>query len=99
MASRLALAEPQLLSALVSLSGVPPMAAPLTLAPPEARERLPVFAAHGTHDPLLPIEAGRLTRDQLAAAFPKLTYREYPMGHMITPAEVADLRSWLAALA
>jgi phospholipase/carboxylesterase len=98
MAIRATLTGPKNVRALISLSGVPPAAAPLTPAPAESLRGLPAFAAHGGHDPLLPIEAGRLVRDELQQAGLSLEYHEYPMGHMIAPAEVLDLRRWLQRL-
>jgi phospholipase/carboxylesterase len=56
---------------------------------------LPAFVGHGEHDPLLGPGAGREVRDELQNAGLQVTYREYPMGHMIMGEEVADLRSWL----
>jgi phospholipase/carboxylesterase len=67
---------------------------------PPVRERnvegLRVFLAHGTFDPLIPVEAARTTRDLLAKLGLDLTYREYPMGHMICADELSDARSFLA---
>jgi phospholipase/carboxylesterase len=98
MAIRATLTRPENVRALISLSGVPPAAAPLQPAPAESLRGLPAFAAHGGNDLLLPIEAGRLVRDELQRAGFALEYHEYPMGHMIAPAEVLDLRRWLHAL-
>ena len=98
MAIRAALLQPQLVAGLVSLSGVPPLAAELQPAPPEALRGLPAFVAHGVHDPLLPIEAGHAIRDILTEAGLAVTYREYQMGHMIVPDELEDLRAWLPSV-
>src|SRR5438477_514763 len=75
------------------LSGVPHRA---QQAASGALRGLPVFVAHGIHDPLIPVEVGRATRDQLQRSGADVTYREYPMGHMVIPAEIADARAWLS---
>ena len=56
------------------------------------------FVAHGLHDPLIPVDVGRATRDLLQQLGASVTYREYPMGHMVVPAEIADARRWLAGV-
>src|SRR5256885_447683 len=65
MALGIALMRPALPAAVISLSGVPPVLEPQDLAAPEALRGFPVFAAHGLHDPLLPIELGRTVRSEL----------------------------------
>ena len=55
----------------------------------------PIFIAHGVHDPLIPVEAGRESRDFLNMAGYKPTYREYPMAHQITDDVIDDLSLWI----
>ena len=98
MAAREALAHPEGVRALVSLSGVPPGLEPKALAPAEALRGLPVFAAHGTQDPLLDLRLGHLLRDQLESAGCDVSFHEYEMAHTIVAEELADLRSWLQGL-
>jgi phospholipase/carboxylesterase len=56
----------------------------------------PVAHGHGTHDPIISVEFGRLARDLLLDAGCDLLYRESPMGHAIDPAFVVEVRDWLA---
>jgi phospholipase/carboxylesterase len=56
----------------------------------------PVALAHGTYDPIIPVEFGRSARDRLAAAGADVLWRESPMQHSIDPAFVRDVQSWLA---
>jgi phospholipase/carboxylesterase len=95
MALSVALTRPELTPAVIVLSGVP---ARVEQAPPEQLRGLRVFVAHGLYDPLIPVDIGRRTRDILEKAAVDVTYREYPMGHMVVPAEIADARTWLAPL-
>jgi phospholipase/carboxylesterase len=95
MALSVALARPDLASGVLVLSGVPPR----TRKPaPGALRGLPVFIGHGVHDPLIGVEVGRATRDLLQQLGANVTYREYPMGHMVVPPELADARAWLSSV-
>ncbi|MDE2869495.1 MAG: alpha/beta fold hydrolase [Chloroflexota bacterium] len=58
----------------------------------------PAFVAHGVHDDIIPVEAGRRTRDLLERHGIDLTYREYPMAHQVSAEEMAEARSWLNRL-
>ena len=95
IALAVALARPQLVAGVLSLSGVPPRMEPEQLAAPAALRGFPVFAAHGTEDPILPIELGRANRAELGRLGCEVTWREYPMGHMVLPQELDDARAWL----
>jgi len=96
MALSVALARPDLTSGVLALSSVPPRGQ--QPAEPGALRGLPAFVAHGLHDPLIPVEVGRATRDLLQQLGANVTYREYPMGHMVIPAELSDARTWLSAI-
>jgi phospholipase/carboxylesterase len=92
MALAAALRKPELTAGVLALSAVPPRSASTPAS------RLRVFLAHGTMDPLIPVEVGRATRDLLERLGAKVAYREYPMGHMVSGEEIADASSWLAKL-
>jgi phospholipase/carboxylesterase len=62
-----------------------------------ARAGLPVSIAHGTHDPVIPVEFGRDARDRLEAAGLDVSYREDPVGHTISPGAVTQARAVLGA--
>jgi phospholipase/carboxylesterase len=95
VALSVALPRPDLTSGLLVLSGLPP---PAAQGPPGGLGGLPAFVAHGLHDPLIPVEVGRGTRDLLTRLGAEVTYREYPMGHMVVPAELSDARTWLSSV-
>lgn len=95
MSLSLALTHPEKLAGVVAMSGrILPEVLP-KMAPPERMRGLPIFIAHGTSDPILPIQHGREARDRLARLPVALTYREYPMGHAVTPESLADITPWL----
>jgi phospholipase/carboxylesterase len=56
----------------------------------------PVTIAHGSLDPVIPVEFGRAARDLLADAGADVVYRESPIPHTIDPRAVEDGRRRLA---
>jgi phospholipase/carboxylesterase len=64
---------------------------------PQSQTRdLPVFMAHGTFDPVLPCQLGKIARDAMQSLGYKVQWFEYPMPHAVCPAEVTDIGHWLA---
>jgi phospholipase/carboxylesterase len=63
----------------------------LDLAPPLP----PVTIAHGTYDPVIPVEFGRAARDTLVDAGADVAYRESPIPHTIDFRAVEDARARL----
>ena len=96
MALSVALRRPELLSAVISLSGVLRALDAADLAPAQGLRGFPVFAAHGTEDPVVPIALGRALRDELLRHEMALEWHEYPMGHMVLPEELDAARTWLS---
>ena len=58
----------------------------------------PAFVAHGVYDDIIPVEAGRRTRDLLERHGVDVTYREYSMAHQVSAEEMAEARLWLNRL-
>ena len=98
LALMVALQQPRLVRGVLSLSGVPPRLAAPWQANALAFKGFPVFGAHGTQDPLLPIALGRSVRAGLEGAGCDLTWREYVMGHEVVIDELSDARAWIVAL-
>ena len=90
-----ALLRPELVSGVLSLSGVARALEERDHATPGRLKGLPVFAAHCVQDPLLPIALGRGLRDELSRLGIAVEWHEYPMGHMVSPDEIDDARAWL----
>jgi phospholipase/carboxylesterase len=57
----------------------------------------PIAIAHGTYDPVIPVEFGRQARDRLEAAGADVWYRESPIEHSIDPQVLTELRTLVAA--
>jgi phospholipase/carboxylesterase len=56
----------------------------------------PVAIAHGTLDPVIPVDYSRAARDALATAGADVAYHESPVGHTIDPAIFPALRGFVA---
>jgi phospholipase/carboxylesterase len=56
----------------------------------------PIVVAHGTYDPVIPVEFGREARDLLTGAGAVVEYRESPIEHWIDPQVVPLLREVVA---
>ncbi len=59
----------------------------------------PVAIAHGTLDPVIPVDYSRAARDVLAAAGADVAYHESPLGHTIDPQIIPALRGFVASAA
>lgn len=97
MSLAVALTRPDLLAGVVAMSGRLPTLAADVAADPGALAGLPLLLVHGVADQVLPLHHGREARDHLATLPVALTYREYPMGHEVTPESLRDIAAWLSA--
>ena len=59
---------------------------------------LPVFMAHGSFDPMLPMQWGRASADKLIEAGFSVDWHDYPMAHAVCPQEIEDIRCWLLSV-
>jgi phospholipase/carboxylesterase len=83
------------LAGLAGLSGYLPLAATTAAEHNAANRDVPIFMAHGQHDPIVPLQRGRASRDVLQALGYPVEWHEYPMEHSLCLEEVADLNAWL----
>ncbi len=60
-----------------------------------ANARLPVFMAHGSFDPVVPLRLGEISRETLRGFGHPLEWHTYPMAHQVCPQEIYDLADWL----
>jgi phospholipase/carboxylesterase len=59
---------------------------------------LPIFMAHGSFDPMLPMALGQHSHETLEQAGYKVEWHEYPMAHAVCAEEIADIRNWLLSV-
>lgn len=92
-----ALTHPGAVAGIAPMSGRLVPAALAERADDDALRGLPVFAVHGLYDQVLPIGQGREIRDALSRLPLDFTYKEYPMGHEVSPESLSDVSTWLTA--
>ena len=88
------LQKPGLLQALLIMSGRLPEDMSGLAGDTSRFRNMPVFAGHGTHDNVIPLEFGR----QIVSFWgpiAELEHHEYPMGHEISQKEIQDIQNWL----
>ena len=89
------LRHPERLAGIMALSTFLPLAATLAAEASPANRDAPIFMAHGTHDPLIPLSRAARARDLLRAQGYRVEWRKYPMAHAVCDAEVRAVAAWL----
>lgn len=84
----------QPLAGVMGLSTFLPMVASLKTAI-NAPKSLPIFLAHGTTDPVVPIEAGQMTQELLTSQGYHIDWHTYAMAHQVCSQEIKDISHWL----
>jgi phospholipase/carboxylesterase len=98
MALHTGLRHPARLAGIMALSCALPLADALAAEASVANREVPIFMAHGTHDPLIPVARARWSRDRLRELGYTLEWREYPIPHAVCAEELGDLAAWLRAV-
>ncbi len=97
-----ALRYPEQLGGLMALSTYLPLPdafeAEVAENPAAAERNLPIFMAHGSFDPVLPMHLGRSSADLLISAGFDVEWHDYPMAHAVCAEEIADIRRWLLGI-
>jgi phospholipase/carboxylesterase len=90
-----ALSYPEKIRKIVAFSGY--LNADMILPGIEKRDfsQLKIFASHGTQDQVIPVEWARKTKPFLDQLGIENIYREYPIGHGISPQNFFDFKNWL----
>ncbi|GMQ76057.1 MAG: carboxylesterase [Gammaproteobacteria bacterium] len=61
----------------------------------EANRKIPIFLAHGSQDPVIPLALSEQSRQFLASLGYQVQCHTYPMPHAVCPEEIRDIRVWL----
>ncbi len=93
-----ALRYPERLAGVVALSTSLPLEWSLDAEASEANRGLPIFLAHGEHDPLISVDLGRASRQALEQRGYRVEWHEYPMQHAVCPEEIDDIGAWLRSI-
>jgi phospholipase/carboxylesterase len=95
MALHVALRYPERLAGVLALSCYLPLAGTLATEASPANRDVPIFWAHGVHDPMLPLAMAEQGREQVAALGYRIEWHQYPIPHSIGADEIADVARWL----
>ena len=86
---------PQRLAGILALSTYLPLADTLKAEAHPANDDVPIFMAHGTDDPIIPLALGESSADLLTRRGAKLEWRTYEMEHSVCLDEILDIADWL----
>ena len=92
---QLALRYPKRLAGLIALSTYLLFPDRLESQAHAANRDLPVFAGHGTSDPMVPFSMGESLARQLESIGYPVEWHSYPMPHAVCPQEISDITTWL----
>ncbi|WMW82021.1 alpha/beta hydrolase [Undibacterium cyanobacteriorum] len=85
----------QKLAGLMCLSGYLPLADKIAAERHAANQNTPIFMAHGTADPVVPLERAEQSRSVLQALGYHIEWHDYWMQHSVSPREIEDIAAWL----
>jgi len=83
------------IAGIVALSTYLPLCGTLPAEAAAANHDVPIFMAHGTYDPVVPVVRAQESRGLLTSLGYRVEWREYAMPHSVCPEELADLGAWL----
>jgi len=98
MALHTGLRHRERLAGIMALSCFLPLAEAVAAEGSPANRDVPIFMAHGTHDPMIPLARGHAARDLLTGLGYRIEWHEYPMPHSVCAEEVADIAAWLTRI-
>lgn len=84
------------LAGVMALSCYLPRESVFTAERQSANDSTPIFMAHGTADPVVPVSLGLRSRDFLTAQGYTVEWHDYSMPHAVCPPEIGDIRAFLA---
>ncbi|MHB8425365.1 MAG: alpha/beta hydrolase, partial [Gammaproteobacteria bacterium] len=86
------------LAGILALSTYLPLVEGFDFQPSPANAATPIFYAHGTQDPVVPLQLAEHTRDALTARGCAIIWHTYPMPHAVHPEEILHIRAWLLSV-
>ncbi|MCS6996447.1 MAG: alpha/beta hydrolase [Casimicrobiaceae bacterium] len=95
IALQTALRFPERLAGVVALSTYLACASSLGAEASAANRDLPIFMAHGSFDPIVPLALAQRSRARLESHGYRVEWHEYPMPHSVCAQEIADIAAFL----
>jgi phospholipase/carboxylesterase len=84
------------ITGIMALSTYVPVGEQLSVEASAANRDVPIFMAHGSYDPIIPLARAEQSRKLLESLGYPVEWREYGMQHSVCPEELADIGDWLA---
>ena len=95
MALQTGLRHPERLAGIMALSCFLPLTDKVSAEVSAANRDTPIFMAHGTQDPLIPMARARQAHDLLTSLGYRIEWHEYPIPHSVSDTEIRDISAWL----
>lgn len=95
LALHTAIQHPYRLGGVIALSGYLPDAERLLQTFPAHNRELPIFMAHGTYDPVIPLELAQQSAKLLTSAGFHVDWHRYAMQHTVCQEELTAIGAWL----
>jgi len=92
------LRHPETLGGLLGLSGYLPLMDRWVRQTHPANFATPIFLAHGTDDPVVPLARAEQSREALRAQGYQVEWHTYPMPHSVCPQEIQDIGKFLRTM-
>ena len=86
---------PERLAGMLCLSGYLPLAAAVEKERHQANQNTPIFMAHGSMDPVVPLTRAEASRQQLETMGYQVQWNVYPMPHAVCPEEISAIGQFL----
>ena len=94
MALQTGLRQAEPLAGLLCLSGYLPLADKIAAEHAPASLSTPIFMAHGSADPVVPLMRAGQSRDLLKGLGYQIEWHDYPMQHSLCQEEIDDIGAW-----
>jgi len=88
---------PKRLAGIMALSSYLPLDLQLNDERHEANQHTPILMAHGTHDPVIHLKLGEMSRDYLRQLGYSVEWHQYYMEHTVHPDEISDISQWFSS--
>ncbi|HEX9820649.1 MAG TPA: alpha/beta fold hydrolase [Methylomirabilota bacterium] len=98
MALQTGLRHSERLAGILALSGFLPLPGTVAAEASPANRDVPIFMAHGSHDPLVPLARAREAYQLLTRLGYRVEWHEYPIPHSVSDAEIRDVAAWLTRI-
>lgn len=87
---------PERLGGIMALSSYLPLDLTVLKERHEANQHTPIMMAHGTHDQVVHLRLGEMSRDYLQQLGYQVEWHQYLMEHSVHPDEIQDISNWLS---